>query len=563
MGSERPVKLVFCWHMHQPDYRDHLRDEFLQPWTYLHAIRDYTDMAAHLEANPGAKAVVNFSPILLEQLQIYEQQISGYLKHGRPVRDPLLAVLDSPVFPVNSRQRIDIVKTCLRSNQKRQIDRYYPYAKLAELARLVIHELEHTSYISDQYLADLVTWYHLAWLGETVKRNNSLIKAMLEQGWDFTLHQRRQLLEILHELISGLRFRYMKLADKGQIELSMSPYSHPMIPLLLEFKAAREATPDLPLPALQAYPGGTDRSHWQLTQGIEVFRNYFGRRPDGCWPSEGGVSLETARLTDQLGFCWIATGEKVLRNSIAASPGLEGVSIHQGFNLPGIKLRLFARDEVLSDLISFTYSTWHADDAVGDLIHRLEQIATACTDPENSVISIIMDGENAWEYYPENAYYFLSALYRRLAEHPRLRLSTYKEVVPQKAGRLEKLIAGSWVFGTFSTWMGNVDKNRAWDTLCDVKRVYDELIGNIDPGNRLRIERQLAACEGSDWFWWFGDYNPAKTVSDFEQLYRTHLRNLYLMLGREPPHYLTQVMAEGSGDPALGGVIRPGGNYSI
>ena len=564
MGSDDSVKLVLCWHMHQPDYRDHLRDEFRLPWTYLHGIRDYVDMAAHLEAVPGAKAVVNFSPILLEQLQIYEQQIGGYLKHGRPVRDLLLAVLDNPVFPVDPRQRIHIVKACLRSHQKNQIERFYPYAKLAEIARLVILELEHSSYISDQFLADLVTWYHLAWLGETVRRNDSRVKKLIEQGVEFTLHQRRMLLEIMHELITGLRSRYIRLAETGQIELSMSPYTHPMIPLLQDFRSAREAVQDIALPALDTYPGGRERSLWHLTHGIDVFKNYFGRKPDGCWPAEGGVSLATAQLMEQTGFRWIATGEKVLRNSIQASFGNDhAASIYRGYTLPGLNLRLFARDDTLSDLIGFTYAGWHADDAAGDLVRRIENIANSCADPANTVISIIMDGENAWEYYPENAYYFLSALYRRLVAHPRLRLSTYQEIQHHNSGQLARLVAGSWVFGTFSTWVGDIDKNRAWNILCDVKRVYDELIDKIEPADRIRAERQLAACEGSDWFWWFGAYNPAKTVSDFEQLFRTHVRNLYHILGLEPPHSLSQALSEGTGSPELGGVIRPGGNYSI
>lgn len=565
MSSKTPLKVVLCWHMHQPDYRDHIRNEFQLPWVYLHGIKDYVDMAEHLEAVPGAKAVVNFSPILLEQLQEYEQQITNYLQGAESIRDPLLAALDSPVFPADNEHRLTLIKTCLHSNQTHQIERFKAYRKLAQIADLVIHDLNSSAYISNQYLADLVTWYHLAWLGETVRRKDKRIQRLIDQGGGFTLHQRRILLQIISELLSTLRTRYAQLATNGQIELSMSPYAHPMIPLLLQFEAAGDAQPDIHLPILDSYPGGTERAEWHMRHGLKIFEDYFGQRPTGCWPSEGGISSATLKLITDCGFRWTATGESVLRNSIIPSSDKhdEAVSIHAAFCEGSSGLRLFARDDLLSDLIGFTYRSWHGDDAVADLLHRLETIAKNLGDGEdakNAVVSIILDGENAWEYYPENGYHFLSALYRRLAEHPQLQLCTYQELVDIKpAVKLDKIIAGSWVFGTFSTWIGDEDKNRAWDILGDVKRVYDDLCANteIEPERQARIDAQLASCEGSDWFWWLGNYNPAESVSNFEQLFRIHIANLYQMLGEEPPQYLSQTLAHGTGSPKLGGVIRP------
>lgn len=568
MPSDTPLKVVLCWHMHQPDYRDHIRDEFHLPWVYLHAIKDYIDMAEHLEAVPDAKAVINFSPILLEQLEVYEHQIKDCLKGTGPIRDPLLATLDTPVFPTDNEHRLALIKTCLHANRKNQIERFSAYQRLATIADLVIHDLNSSAYISDQYLADLVTWYHLAWLGETVRRKDDRVKQLIEQGGGYTLHQRRILLQIIGELLSSLRGRYTRLAERGQVELSMSPHAHPITPLLLHFEDAKDAQQDIHLPILDAYPGGQERANWHMHHGLEIFERYFGLRPTGCWPSEGGISSASLKVFADAGFRWAATGESVLRNSIAASSSQndDAVSIHAAFSEEGSDLRLFARDDTLSDLIGFTYGDWHADDAVADIVHRLENIAEAHHDEDNTVVSIILDGENAWDYYPENGYYFLSALYRRLTEHPQIQLTTYQELLDTPpAQKLNRIVAGSWVFGTFSTWIGNKDKNRAWDILGDVKRVYDEICTTteLDPKSRARIDRQLAACEGSDWFWWFGDYNPAETVSDFEQLFRIHVVNLYHMLGQEPPQYLSQALAHGSGSPKLGGVIRPGkANYS-
>jgi len=561
MDHIKPLKIVLCWHMHQPEYQDRIGSEFQLPWVYLHAIKDYADMAAHLEAIPEAKAVINFSPILLEQLNEYERQIDGCLRGTDPIRDPLLAILDSPVFPSDNDHRIAIVKSCLRSNKKHQIGHYPAYQRLAQIAELVMQDSSYISYLSNQYLADLVCWYHLSWLGATIRRGDKRIQELIEQGSGYTLHQRRVLLLIIGEIIKNLRSRYIHLAERGQIELSMSPYTHPMIPLLLDFKVAKEAMPDVHLPVLESYPGGRDRAIWHMQKGLESIERYFGIRPSGCWPSEGGISAETVKLIEDAGFKWVATGENVLRNSIIKSPSLnDHHPVHHAFTHKDSEIRLFARSDKLSDLIGFTYADWHADDAVADLINHLTAIAESTQNTNDAVVSIILDGENPWEYYPDNGFYFLSALYQALADNPKFEMTTYKDLLMSQPVRLENIVAGSWVFGTFSTWIGNEDKNRAWDILGDVKRVYDDVVTNteIDDALKERIDMQLAICEGSDWFWWFGDYNPADTVSDFERLFRIQIVNLYHLLGQEPPQYLTQTLSHGTGSPRLGGVIRPG-----
>jgi alpha-amylase/alpha-mannosidase (GH57 family) len=327
--------------------------------------------------------------------------------------------------------------------------------------------------------------------------------------------------------------------------------------------------PDAPLPKVQAYPGGRARAIDHLRQGRRVFERFFGRAPDGCWPSEGSVSDAAMALVEEEGFRWVASGESVLRNSLAhagdAIPAAHAAQpLVRPYTVGDGSLACFFRDDGLSDLIGFTYADWHADDAVANLVHHLENIESASRDQGGGrVVSIILDGENAWEYYPENGWYFLGALYSRLADHERLRLGTFAEVLDEGAvtpGRLPGLVAGSWVYGTFSTWVGEPAKNRGWEMLVDAKRAYDATIasGRLDAEQQARAERQLAWCEGSDWFWWFGDYNPAETVSDFEHLFRLHLSNLYQILGAEPPEYLSRVFTRGQGAPARGGVMRKG-----
>ena len=233
--------------------------------------------------------------------------------------------------------------------------------------------------------------------------------------------------------------------------------------------------------------------------------------------------------------------------------------LYRPWHTAGARTACFFRDDSLSDLIGFTYATWHADDAVANFVQHLENIADCCQDHPDHVVSIILDGENAWEYYPDNGYYFLSALYRRLSTHPRLALTTFSDYLKHRAPQpLKSLVAGSWVYGTFSTWIGDPDKNRGWDMLVDAKQAFDEAAPKLSAAQRAAATRQLAICEGSDWFWWFGDYNPAASVRAFDRLYRAKLKQLYRLLGLDAPAALDQPISAGGGTAEGGGTMRRG-----
>jgi len=556
------MKVVFCWHMHQPNYLDRESGHYQLPWTYLHAIKDYVDMAAIIEATPGARAVVNFAPTLLEQIEDYATQVNEHLQSGTPLRDPLLAALVSTALPTGEEERIALVKVCLRANRERLIDRFPQFKILADLAECMEETPHAIPYISGQYLSDLLVWYHLAWLSEMVRREDGRVRQLMKRAHGFTLQERKQLLEIIGELLNGVIPRYRALAEAGRIELSVTPYAHPIIPLLLDISSAREAMPDVHLPVMASYPDGEARVRWHIEEGNRVFKRCFGFEPQGCWPSEGGLSTETVALLADSGFKWTATGENVLNNSLQKGGVDGGKCLHHPYQVGESEIACFFRDDGLSDLIGFTYADWHGDDAVNNLVHHLENIGQACSDDPNRVVSIILDGENAWEYYPENAYHFLTALYEKLAEHPDLELTTFGDVVDAgvESTAIPELVAGSWVYGSFSTWIGDGDKNRGWDLLGDAKCAFDQAVagGRLQGEALFAAERQLAICEGSDWFWWFGDYNPAESVRDFDRLFRLQLAELYRMLGRVAPDQLSQVVSHGSGEPVAGGVMRRG-----
>ncbi|MGK2953361.1 MAG: glycoside hydrolase [Thiobacillus sp.] len=567
--TAKSLNVVLCWHMHQPYYREGLKGAYHLPWVYLHGIKDYSDMAAHLERHPAMHAVVNFAPVLLEQLDDYAQQLDALLKHGKPTQDHMLNLLSGAErIPSDAASRQRIVQDCQRCHAPRMIHPYPAFHRLVRTTSAAeagsADQQWHLGYLSEQYFLDLLTWYHLVWLGNSL-RQQPLVQRLLAQEKSFSAADRHELLHLMQHCMAGLIPRYRALADRGQIELSMTPYGHPIVPLLNDFGNLRDALPDVPVPDAPAYPGGAARARWHLRHGVEVFERYFGRKPAGVWLSEGGVSEDALAQLDDMEFAWTASGEGVWRNSCAKSGcPEEDVQSRQGLFSParidGFKSRVFFRDDGLSDLIGFKYSDWHADDAVGDFVQHLENIASFFgKDANQHVVSIILDGENAWEYYPDNGHHFLDALYAALSSHPTLKVSTFAEQAGHAPARqMKRLAAGSWVYGSFSTWIGSADKNRGWDYLVAAKQAYDSVMaaGRLNADQQALATRQLAVCEGSDWFWWFGDYNPSGSVSDFEQLYRTQLRELYRLLGVAPPALLDVPLSSGGGWVENAGTMR-------
>ena len=558
---QNKLNVVLCWHMHQPQYR--CNEIYTRPWTWLHAIKDYTDMAAHLEAVPDARAVVNFSPHLMVQIDDYAHRIRRLLDSGEPSADHLLDALGG-LLPQGNAHKEALVRSCLRAHEVNIRQRFAPYNHLCHLAE---QALEAGTLPEQDDMTDLLVWYCLAWMGEFMRSESTLAGRMMEQAVGFSVQDRLDLLALIGTEIADILPRYRRLAESGRVELSVTPWSHPILPLLMDFSSAREALPELELPA-GSYPGGEARCNWQLRHAIACFEHHFGFRPAGCWPAEGALSERTLELLQNHGFKWTASGAKVLRNSLGAEFGQHEDHNHQASphhrlwtaptqNRDGKQLVCIFRDDELADLIGFSYSQWQAEDAVNDLVYRLEQaLERANTQGNNdATVSIIMDGENAWEYYPENGREFLSTLYQRLSSHPRFLLTTFYDVLQRVPLQpLPRLTAGSWVHGNFSVWMGHPAKNRAWERLIDARLAVDAAIA-ADHAGLLPVEQvmeQLSVCESSDWFWWLGEEGRAQDGPAFDQLFRLHLKALYRLIGVQPPAVLDQPIDDTHNQPDSG-----------
>jgi alpha-amylase/alpha-mannosidase (GH57 family) len=565
---KKSVDLVFLWHMHQPDYRDYSTGDFVLPWTYLHAIKDYTDMAYHLEQHPKICAVLNFVPILVDQLEDYVDQFATGV-----LRDPLLRLLaHKKPEAMTAAEREHLLDACFRCNHSKMVTPFPAYQRMMDLHTNLKGEGEAAlAYLSGQYMADLVTWYHLAWCGESVRREHSLVIRLMQKATGFTYQDRQALLKLIGELVSGIIPRYRKLATSGQIEISATPHYHPLAPLMIDFASALEAMPDAPLPECAIYPGGKERVARHIAQAKQSHAARFGAEPKGLWPAEGSISEATLAVMSEQDCQWAASGQAVLVNSLRKNHlACDDKSryLYRPYRIDGAAngVSVFFRDDNLSDSIGFEYSGWDGGDAARHFVAQVEAIGQHALEGESPVVSVMLDGENAWEYYPYNGFYFLDHLYAELEKHGKIHTNTFSDYLKlspirsdsARPATLPSIVSGSWVYGNFSTWIGCKDKNLAWDLLCIAKQHYDVAMasGTLSADEQHAAEQQLCSCESSDWFWWFGDYNPALSVASFDRLYRHNLRELYRLIKLPAPHNLSEPVSLGAVSTEVSGAMR-------
>jgi alpha-amylase/alpha-mannosidase (GH57 family) len=551
-----PLDVVIVWHMHQPYYKDPLKNEYALPWTYLHGIKDYFDMPAIVEDTPGARAVFNLVPSLIEQLLDYA--------NGTAV-DPFLQKGMAAPAELCEEDRIFLLENFFSANRSRMIEPSRRYLELLYMAGegKPGSARDRVRHFSDQDLLDLQVWFFLAWTGEAARRRFPVFAELVTKGENFTAADKELLFATQRELLQTIIPLYKRLHVEGRIELSVTPYYHPILPLLCDIRLAKTAMPQVNLPATNFRHPEDARA--QIRRGIEYFREIFGFTPRGMWPSEGSVSNETLGIIAECGIAWIATDEEILAKSLDGGLGEHKERLYRPwrFSGPQGEVGTFFRDHQLSDLVGFTYSQWDSGRAVADLCGRLHTIK-ARVGGEGRVVPIILDGENAWEYYPDNAYDFLQGMYRGIAESPQLNLTTCSDVLNHTRfdGRLHSIFPGSWINGNYGIWIGHPEENLAWDLVAgartaavaaspSVAAALESGSPPVDATAEL-ICRSLYAAQGSDWFWWYGDDHFSPHSDRFDKLFRQHLLNIYRLIGQDPPRELLEPIKKKS--PA--GLIR-------
>lgn len=542
-----PLKVVFLWHMHQPYYKDPIRGEFALPWTYLHAVKDYYDMAAIVDETPGAKGVFNLVPSLLEQLEEYAA--------GTAV-DPVLALGRMDPDEMGEEQISHLLEMFFSANRQRMIE---PHPRYLELLLLSgdgdeARRRDRLRSFKRQELLDLQVCFFLAWTGEAARRNWPEFRRLLNKGRNYTSDDKLLLFSLQREVVGAIIPLYKKLHQEGKAELSVSPYYHPILPLLCDMKSAQIAMPKANLPAAR-FQHPEDAAS-QIADGIACFERLLGFKPSGMWPSEGSVSDEALSIIARCGIQWVATDEGILANTLPGGFGTNREALYHPyeFRSGNRSVKMLFRDHALSDLIGFTYSQWEPDRAIADFMDRLGQIRVQF--PKSRVVPVILDGENAWEYYPENGYSFLGGLYRALSAATAIRLVTATEALAEIPSRqtLNHIHPGSWINANYGIWVGHSEENLAWDYLerarsaaarenSQVAQLLAAGKGADNPGVTANetarlICRALFAAEGSDWFWWYGDDHFSPHSDRFDALFRKHLMNVYRLMELDIPREL-------------------------
>jgi len=514
--------VAVLWHMHQPYYRNPIGGEYRMPWTFLHASKDYRDMLKLAEA-AGARVTFNLVPSLLDQLEDYTNP---------DVNDTFLNALRVHPSELSLEAKAELLPKLLYSNLDRQIKRIPRYFELHE--KIWYHNPWAHEVLTNQDFLDLEVLFLLAWTGEVFRSEEKALQKLLEKGAAFSQTDKNRLLKALHKHCGLTMQSYRKAGEDGVIEISTSPYYHPILPLLIDPNSAREAMPNVSLPAIKGNFGDDGRMH--IEQAVKLHRKIFGKKPKGFWPSEGSVGTEALSLLAEAGISWTASDEDILAAAIGehlhGHARRELYRPHEFKSRDGKKIKIFFRDKALSDLIGFSYSNWNCEDAANDFVGRLAAIAAE--HGPDATISVILDGENAWECYDRNGAPFLTALYKTIDEHPDLHFSTFSECSGH--GRtLTHVPAGSWIYGSFSTWIGHPEKNRAWELLDKTRRKLKEKESSLSASDKNMAWKEIMIAEGSDWFWWLGDDHYSPQAGEFDQLFRLHLMNVYHILGLEPP----------------------------
>jgi alpha-amylase/alpha-mannosidase (GH57 family) len=529
-----PLNVAFVWHMHQPFYKDLVTNEYILPWVRLHAIKDYYDMAAILDEFPKIKQTFNVVPSLLEQVEDY---VSGNAV------DKHLALTIKPPFELSLDEKVFILQNFFMANWDTMVNPFKRYHELLlKRGRFVSLEQikEVAKRFTDQELLDLQVWFTLTWFGNIYRTRDAAIKGLLEKGRNFTSEDKAALLAKQKELISKVIPKYKELHDKGQIELSVTPYYHPILPLLVDTNSAKDALPQITLPQTRfRHP---EDAKQQIDDAVKYFEKLFGMKPCGMWPSEGSVSEGIIPLVASAGIKWMATDEEILSMSFGRGTGGERkLASHELFKpyrlqRDGQTIYIIFRDHGLSDLVGFIYSKWNANDAANDLVNHLKNIRNSLPDDgKQYLVSIILDGENAWEYYSNNGWDFLSALYAKLSETPDIKTVRICDHLKENPSQddLHHLFSGSWINHNFRVWIGHEEDNKAWDFV-QKARLALESSGSSDP----LAWKELYISEGSDWCWWYGDDHSSGNDDVFDSLFRKHLKNIYHLIGKQPPQYL-------------------------
>ena len=536
--------LAFYWHQHQPYYPDDVSGENPMPWVRLHGTKDYWGMAMHLWEVPELRATINLVPSLLVQLRAYTEA-------GR--EDTHLRVSRAPADSLSEEDLIYLLDNFFMVHPDQMIRPYPRYLELYQKRGLHVDPpLRAAKRFRKQDLLDLQVWSNLTWIHPLAFEVDAELAAFRARGRNFSEQDKQWLLDRQLDLLREVLPLHRRLVERGQVELTTTPFYHPIIPLLCDKRLARRAMPDVHLPKLlESYAEDAEK---HIRQAVAYHEELFGVKPRGMWPSEGSVCQALVPMAADAGIEWIATDEQILSCSTDGWVSRDGAGylrnpemLYRPWRIEerGRSVQAIFRDHAMSDQIGFHYQRFATGHAVDDFLGKVDAIGHATrgkTGHRPALISIILDGENCWEYYPGGGVDFLRTLYRRIATHPTIRSNRVCDYLDRHpaSDRIGHLFPGSWIQHNFGIWIGHPECNRAWDAVTETRHylLAAEKSGRYTANQLAGAWRELQIAEGSDWFWWFGDDHSSAQDGVFDRLFRKHLQNVYLLLEETPPREL-------------------------
>ncbi|ADD67236.1 glycoside hydrolase family 57 [Denitrovibrio acetiphilus DSM 12809] len=528
----KKLRLCFLWHMHQPYYKDDLDGSYHMPWVYLHGLKDYYELPYYHSVH-NIKGTYNLVPSLLVQLKDYEKT---------DVADTFLQLIQKETAILTREEKEVLVPQLFMANYKNMVTPLRRYKELYDRkGDTDIFRTAELNY-SDEELTDMQVLYLISWCGVFTREKLEIVQTLIKKGRHFSHSDKTELLEALADFISDIVPLYRELQHQGKIEVSATPFYHPILPILLEPKSAKEALPQISMASINTDFSADAEQH--VRSAISYYESEFGQKPNGMWPAEGSISEKAAALFAQNGIKWIASDEDVLASSIGADLRNEDnrKTLYKKHIFPSSSgdIHIFFRDKELSDLMGFTYSGWDAERAVDDFMEKMSEIFDSCD--FSPIVPVILDGENAWEFYPENAYKFFTLLYSRLEACNWIETLTMSEACESDTPehRPAKIRAGSWIYANFTTWMGHDEKNEAWRLLADAHKRFQTKKDTLE--NTEQIRKELFIAEGSDWFWWYGDDHFSLQSDTFDKLFRGHIANIYELMGEKVPTDVTRAI---------------------
>lgn len=534
MSQTKKLSIAFYWHMHQPVYQLTPEGDYLMPWVRLHAIKDYLDMVTLLEKFKKIKLNFNLVPVLLDSLIDYGEKGFHDL-HSR------ISIKDTE--DLNDDDKEFILNNFFDANYQTMIFPHEEYNKLYQ--KRISHPECPLDIFTDQEYSDLMAYFNLVWFSPSHKNKYPELRKLIKKGKNYDKNDRRAIIEIQRDIIRKIIPTYKKFVQKNRVEITTSPYYHPILPILLDINEIKKSfTQDLPVELKMELDAKLQTEH-----ALNRIEELFGQRPKGVWPSEHCVSSKMLEMFKDLGLEWSISDEGILANSI----DFEFVRDFKGYVEDPYHLlksyeyknglKMIFRDAVIPNLISFEYPNLDTELAANDLYDRIKVAqGKLLTSPDTEhLITIAMDGENCWENYPQDGFVFLKTLYKLIEEDDSLETVLISDYVKREKYHkpLKKVHAGSWINGNFKLWIDEPLKNLAWTYLKQVRDDFSNFVKTnpLHP-NIENARRELFICEGSDWFWWYGEPNDSGRDNIFDYLFREHLKNIYYNLELEPPAYL-------------------------